>query len=201
VTNLTTAHREAFEQRGVLHRDIHLSNLFIDEGDSDVDDVSPVAKGKAKAKANAKESKGMLGDWGAADFTRIPMPCNVKKPIELPVKPIVRQNHLPEYSDSEDDWWMQRLSRAPPPHPASAAKPSTRSSTRVRNKQPVRSRVKPKSPTMSDSQMSDATTVPDTDLEQIDLNEVYPMSNLWEDKAIKLLNRTVSRQPSAHQYY
>jgi len=184
-----------------LHRDIHLGNLFIDEGDSDVDDVSPEAKGKGKGKANAKESKGMLGDWGAADFTRIPMPCTVTKPMELPVRPITRHNNLPEYSDNEDDWWMQRLSREAAPEPASAAKPSTRSSARVRNKQPVQSWVKPKSPAASDSQMSDATTIPDTDLEKIDLNEVYSLSNLWADKATKLLNRTVSRQPSAHQYY
>ena len=97
-----------FEECGVLHHDIHLGNLFIDEGDSDVDDVSLEAKGKGKA--NAKESKGMLGDWGAADFTHIPMPCTVTKPIKLPVKPIVCHNHLPEYSDSKDDWWMQWLS-------------------------------------------------------------------------------------------
>jgi len=82
-----------------------------------------------------------------------------------------------------------------------AAKPSTQSSACIHNKQPIQSWVKPKSLTASDSQMLDATTVPNIDLEKIDLNDVYSLSNLWGDKAMKLLNRTVSRQPSAHQYY
>jgi hypothetical protein len=183
-----TAHKQAYEERGVLHRDIHLGNLFIDE--TDVGD-NLVNVGKGKAKVEDSESTGMLGDWGISDCTRIPNPCNVKKPTELPHLPITRQFNRSEYSDSEDENFMN----GPPPQPASQTDPPVQPSRpRTRRKKVP---GKPKSPTPTDSQMSDATTI---NIKQVDLDDVYKASNPWfsENAPKNLLNRTVSRRPFAH---
>ena len=163
----------------MLHHDIHLGNIFIDEGE----DVSMDAKGKGKEKDEG--SKGMLGDWGIAQCTRIPSPYYIKPPMELPMPPATRQPDNPEYSDSEDENWMN-----PPPRPAlpPASQTAERVSERIRNKAPAKPT---RSPTPTDSQLSDATTIDDS---KIQLDNLYKITNPWYrgNAPNELLNRTVS---------
>ena len=145
------------------------------------------AKGKGKEKDEEKDegSKGMLGDWGIAQCTRIPTPYYIKPPMELPRLPATHQHDNPEYSDSEDEKWMN-----PPPQPALPPAPQTaeRFSERIHNKataKPIRS------PTPMDSQVLDATTIDDS---KIHLDSLYKITNPWfpENAPNHLLNRTVS---------
>jgi len=172
----------------VLHCDIHLGNIFIDEGE----DVSMDSDAKGKGKEKDEGSKGMLGNWGIAQCTRIPTPYYIKPPMELPRLPATRQHDNPEYSDSEDEKWMN-----PPPRPVVPPAPQTaeRFSERIRNKAPV---IPTKSTTPTDSQLLDATTIDDS---KIHLNGLYKITNPWfpENAPNHLLNRTVSMRPFAHK--
>jgi len=142
---LLTAHEQAYKERGVLHRDIHISNIFIDEGGDD-DDIFP-------------EAKGMLGDWGHAQCSDIP--------------PHHRMNFRAKASE----------------------KPAVRTSQH--EKQKKKAPARPKSPTPSDSQMSDATS---TKL-KLTADDLYAAFNPWYHEAPKeLLDRTVSRQPLTQRY-
>lgn len=171
----------------MLHRDIHLGNIFIDDGE----DVSMDAKGKGKVKGKDERSKGMLGDWGTADCTRIPSPYHIKPPMELPKVPPQHDN--PEYSDSEDENWMNPPPQQPLSHPASQT--ASRVSERLRNKAPAKPT---RSPTPMDSQLSDATTI---DNSKIEYDNLYKISNPWFDEEAPqmLLTRTVSIQPFARK--
>jgi len=172
----------------VLHCDIHLGNIFIDEGE----DVSMDSDAKGKGKEKDEGSKGMLGDWGIAQCTRIASPYNIKPPMELPRLLATRQHDNPEYSDSEDEKWMN-----PPPRPASppASRTAERVSERIRNKAPAKPA---RSPTPKDSQLLDATTIDDS---EIQLDNLYKITNPWfnEGAPNHLLNRTVSIRPFAHK--
>jgi hypothetical protein len=85
----------------VLHRDIHIGNIFIDEGDDD-HDISPEAKGEAENEG----STGMLGDWGHAQCFDIPPERRIKKSTALPRSHFKHHRDIPEYSDSDDEAWM-----------------------------------------------------------------------------------------------
>jgi len=61
----------------VLHCDIHLGNIFIDEGE----DVSMDSDAKGKGKEKDEGSKGMLGDWGITQCTHIPTPYYIIRKI------------------------------------------------------------------------------------------------------------------------
>ena len=151
------------------------------------------AKGKGKEKDEG--SKGMLGDWGIAQCTLIPSPYNIKPPMELPRLPATRQHDNPEYSDSEDEKWMN-----PPPRPASppASRTAERVSERICNRAPATPARSPSPPTPMDSQVSDATTIDDS---KIELDKLYKITNPWfnEGAPNHLLNRTVSIRPFAHK--
>jgi hypothetical protein len=171
---LPIAHKQAYEERSVLHRDIHIGNIFIDEGDDD-DGIFP-------------EAKGMLGDWGHAQCSDIPHHHTIRKPTELPRTPFNHHRLIPEYSDSDDEAWMNFRAKA-------SEKPAVRTSQR--EKQKKKALARPKSPTPSDSQMSDATSTkpkPTAD-------DLYAAFNPWYHEAPKeLLDRTVSRQPLTQRY-
>lgn len=181
---LPTAHKQAYEERGVLHRDIHLGNIFIDEGDDD-HDISPEAKGKAENEG----SKGMLGDWGHAQCFDIPHDRTIRKPTALPRREFSHHRGMPEYSDSDDEAWMNW-------RPKASEEPAVRTSQRDRKKKKALAR--PKSPTPSDSQMSDITNTKSKPTP----DDLYAAFNPWYHEAPKeLLDRTVSRQPFTQRYW
>jgi len=172
---LPTAHEQAYKERGVLHCDIHIGNIFIDEGDDD-DDIFP-------------EAEGMLGDWGHAQCSDIPPHHHtIRKPTELP-RTLFNHHHLiPEYSNSDDEAWMNFRAKA-------SEKPAVWTSQH--EKQKKKAPARPKSLTPSDSQMSDATS---TEL-KLTADDLYAAFNPWYHKAPKeLLDRTVSRQPLTQRY-
>ena len=101
---------------------------------------------------------------------------------------VTGQHDNPEYSDSEDEKWMN-----PPPRPASppASRTAERVSEHIRNRAPATPARSPSPPTPMDSQVSDATTIDDS---KIELDKLYKITNPWfnEGAPNHLLNRTVS---------
>ena len=58
-------------------------------------------------RAATTEAKGMLGDWGHAQCSdNPPHHHTIRKPTELPRTPFNHHRLIPEYSDSDDEAWM-----------------------------------------------------------------------------------------------
>jgi len=166
---LPTGHKQVYKERSVLHHDIHIGNIFIDEGNDDHNIFA--------------EAKGMLGDWGHAQCLDIPDGRKIEKPTALPRRDIIHHHGVPEYSDSNDESWMNW-------QPKALEEPAVRTGQCDRKKKKAVAR--PKSPTPSDSQMSDATSTKPKPT----VDELYATFNPWYHVARKeLLDRTVSRPP------
>ncbi|KAG0702908.1 hypothetical protein DFH29DRAFT_998995 [Suillus ampliporus] len=154
-----TSHKEAYEKRHILHRDIHLGNIYIHE---------------STGADTRKSPTGMLGDWGFAECydPSILQNYHVSKPSELPELSATTPN-MPEYSDSEDEKFFNPQEDVPAPSIP------RRQSGRRSKKTPKRAR----SPTLVISQPSDLE-VP-TEVADSDMDAVYRDFNPWHTSSME----------------
>jgi len=175
---LMIAHKEAYEERDILHRDIHLSNIFINEN----------------AGADSRKSPtSMLGNWGFAECKHpsVLWTYHVSKPNELPELSTTSPN-MPEYSDSEDEKFFNPKEQAPAPS-------IPRHQSKCKSKKMPQCRAR--SPTLGLSPALDSEVpmeVSDVDTDA-NADAVYRDFNLWYGRSVEeTLSRTVSLQGLSH---